>query len=362
MPPAGTQGKESGVMVKRHLEGKSQQERVQIRKGLGSLRSLTVQPSTRQRYDKALERFFRYLDEHHLVLPKEGSRLDAVVSDYVEHLWATGEGRALAADTLAGIQDTQPQMKGRLQGSWRLLKTWNVNEIPCRAPPMPLDVLEALIGYFTFKNLPLVALSLLLGFHGLLRTGEILSLKRSHFQVHAESETVVISLGLTKGGKRQGAAESVSLRVRDITRRVQQWISTPGAPVSLVSSPAQWRKSFSDALEALEFTSFQFRPYSLRRGGATFLFRQQGSLDKLLIHGRWQSTKSARLYINEGLAVLAELQLKWSRFARTLRTQYLNSLRQVLPSLEPTPKGRAGGGGKNHRRKQSRRKNALPCQ
>ena len=346
------QGRENGHMVKRHLEGRSQEERVQVRKGLGSLRSLTVQPATRQRYDKALDRFFRYLESQQVALPKEGSRLDGVVSEYIEHLWSSGEGRALAADTLASIQDTQPQMKGRLQGSWRLLKTWNVNEIPCRAPPMPLDVLESLVGYFTFKKLPLVALSLLLGFHGLLRTGEILGLKRSHFQVHADSGTVLVSLGLTKGGKRQGAAESVSLRVADITRRVQQWLSTPSAPTALISSPAQWRKLFNEALETLEFTSFQFRPYSLRRGGATFLFRQQGNLDRLLIHGRWQSTKTARLYINEGLAVLAELQLKWTRFARTLRTQYLNSIRLSLPSLEPTPKGRAGGVGKNRRRKQ----------
>ena len=175
------------------------------------------------------------------------------------------------------------------------------------------------------QSQPLIALSLLLGFHGLLRTGEILSLKKTHFQVHADSETVLISLGLTKGGKRQGAAESVSLRIRDVTRRVQQWLSCPSAPTSLVASPAQWRQLFSDALEALEFTSFQFRPYSLRRGGATFLFRQQGNLDKLLIHGRWQSQKSARMYINEGLAVLAELQLKWTKFSRTLRTHYLNS-------------------------------------
>ena len=131
MPLVGMQEKESGRMVKRHLEGKSQEERVQIRKSLGSLQSLSVHPATRQRYDKALDRFFRHLDGIQVSLPQDGSRLDKVVSEYIEHLWSTGEGRALAADTLANTQDTQPQMRGRLLGSWRLLKTWNINEVPC---------------------------------------------------------------------------------------------------------------------------------------------------------------------------------------------------------------------------------------
>ena len=60
---------------------------------------------------------------------------------------------------------------------------------------------------------------------------------------------------------------------------------------------------FSQTLRALGFTHLDFRPYSLPRGGATFMFRQQGSLYKLLIHGRWHSSKTARVYHNEGLAI-----------------------------------------------------------
>lgn len=37
---------------------------------------------------------------------------------------------------------------------------------------------------------------------------------------------------------------------------------------------------------------------------------------------------------NEGLSVLAELQLPWSRFAKTFKTQYLTSLSKALPKLE----------------------------
>ena len=46
-----------------------------------------------------------------------------------------------------------------------------------------------------------------------------------------------------------------------------------------------------------------------RRGGATFFFQKCGSLDRLLVYGRWQAAKTARMYVNSGLAALAEMNL-----------------------------------------------------
>ena len=54
----------------------------------------------------------------------------------------------------------------------------------------------------------------------------------------------------------------------------------------------------SETIEELGLGSFNFRPYSLRRGGATFWFAKHGSLDRLLLQGRWQAPKTARIYIN----------------------------------------------------------------
>ena len=71
------------------VEGRSQQERIKVRKTLGSLKSLTVQPSTRKRYDLALERFFQWLREENLTLPRQKGQLDGLVSDYLEKLWST---------------------------------------------------------------------------------------------------------------------------------------------------------------------------------------------------------------------------------------------------------------------------------
>ena len=156
----------------KRLEGRSQKDRQKIRKQMGSLKSLTLQPRTRARYDKAKKKFYDFLADNSIELPHQKSALDGLLCDYLEHLWSSGEGRGLASDTLAALQDTSPKLKGSIPGAWRLLKTWNINEIPCRAPPLPERVLLALVGYFLFHSNPRMALSLLLGFYSMLRTGE----------------------------------------------------------------------------------------------------------------------------------------------------------------------------------------------
>ena len=105
------------------------------------------------------------------------------VSDYVEFLWASGQGRTEGSNTLASLQDAQPHLKGKLKGSWRLMKAWVTHEIPNRAPPLSLDALYLLVGYSLFKQWDLFALSLLLGFYGLLRTGELLNIEARHVTV-----------------------------------------------------------------------------------------------------------------------------------------------------------------------------------
>jgi hypothetical protein len=43
------------------------------------------------------------------------------------------------------------------------------------------------------------------------------------------------------------------------------------------------------------------KPYSLGRGGATWLLQQGVPLDVILVRGRWKSLGVARLYLEDGL-------------------------------------------------------------
>ena len=344
-------------MPKRILEGGTERERAKMRQKLGSLKQLTVQPATRKRYDLAVDAFLTFLKTEHLTLPKEKKKLDPLVCDYLEHLWFIGKGRGLACDTLAGLQDMQPGLRNNLPAAWRLLRTWQHNEIPSRAPPLPEHVVQAMAGWAIFKGWHSFALSLVVGYYAMLRTGEILGLRAKHLECAASCLQAVISLGYTKGGKRQGAAESVVLGLEPIVYLVKAWKKTVAESTSLTPSPPKWRQLFNQALEALGISDFKFRPYSLRRGGATFFFAKRQNLDRILLQGRWHTQKSARIYINEGLSVLSEMKIPPhdSKLKPFLTVYKSFLLRPIFPTLEP-PVGRAGGRGRKSKPTRKRRK------
>eukprot|EP00435_Cladocopium_sp_Y103_P035476 s619_g9.t1 len=124
---------------------------------------------THVRYQQSLKLFFTFLQNERLELPNKREGMDNLVSDYLEFMWAEGEGRAAASTFLAGLQDYDPKLKNCLPGSWRLLKTWAVHETPNRAPPLTEEVLRAMVGWSVLQEKPTFGLSLLVAFYGLLR-------------------------------------------------------------------------------------------------------------------------------------------------------------------------------------------------
>ena len=322
--------------------GQTKEERKKVRKSLGTLKSLTVQPKTRERYSGSLDRFFAYLRREGLTLPKVRDSMDSIVSDYLEHLWSEGEGRSEASNALAALQDADPKLRGCLPGSWRLLRTWNANEIPDRAPPMSESVLTAMTGWAIMHEHYDFALSLVVGFYGLLRTGELLGIQAWQVNITGASTPAVISLGLTKSGKRQGAAESITLTERSVLRWLWLWKQSAKPHDYLTAKPHAWRAMFSECLDCLKLTQWHFRPYSLRRGGATFLFTKCGSLDRVLLAGRWTAVKTAKIYLNSGLAMLSDIQIPQKLLLpfHAIFTQW----HRTLPSLEHSPSSRRAGG------------------
>ena len=186
----------------------------------------------------------------------------------------------------------------------------------------------------------------------MLRTGEILGIVSSHIECGPRATQALINLGLTKGGKRHGAAESVVLGFEPAVRVLQTWKKACSPATHLTLSPAKWRALFNKCLEDLSIQDLGFRPYSLRRGGATFWFQKHQNLDRILIQGRWHTQKSARIYLNEGLAVLSQMKLPATDARlKPFLTVFRNFLlRPSISTLEPPPKGGRGGGrGKNRR-------------
>ena len=131
-------------------------------------------------------------------------------------------------------------------------------------------------------------------------------------------------------------------------------MSCPRTHVPYFKAPHAWRNLFSECIQKLKLDKWEFRPYSLRRGGATHLFVKGGSLDKVLLAGRWTALKTARIYINSGLAMLTEIQVP---------KPLLTPFHQIFltwnskPSLEQVlSENRAGGRGKSAKLKRSQKR------
>ncbi len=81
-----------------------------------------------------------------------------------------------------------------------------------------------------------------------------------------------------------------------------------GDKIMPCSAPV-FRRMFNQVTSALGLDGMNYKPYSARRGGATSHFKTYGSLDLTVERGRWLSSRTARLYIDDGLAVLAGQEL-----------------------------------------------------
>ena len=137
----------------------------------------------------------------------------------------------------------------------------------------------------------------------MLQTLEVLNLAQATVSLQELSGT--LSLRLTKMGQQRGGREYVTsddpvvvrLLSVQLRRHENVW------PMSL----SAFHSRFQAGCTALKLERFRFQPYSLRRGGATYQYTTS-SLEAML-RGRWASLRTARIYITDGAAALAEQRL-----------------------------------------------------
>ena len=173
----------------------SREERKTLRAAVGSLRKQQLSDKMRERYVEGIRIFNTCSVLLHGRLARGEEELDAFMSGAIEVLWAEGEPKHIAADTIWGLAHLLPStLKCQLQGSRRLYKAWSKKEIPARAHPLLPRQVIALAGYFTFIcQRPRWAAIILLGFHCVLRTIEMLNCKRKDIVIAASGDAGVVS-------------------------------------------------------------------------------------------------------------------------------------------------------------------------
>lgn len=292
--------------------------RAKLRKGL-VLTEIGVSKSTHVRYSTAVAQIFRVIEGATTM-----EQIDDLISDWIQEKFSKGEPVNIAADALSGIHHFIPLTRKKLPMSWKVFGIWRKYEIPSRAPPITSDLVLAMSSYhFQNGNFTFGAL-LLLAFHCFLRTGEILQLKVSDFLLGPEKG--VVRIPRSKGGVRRNMVESITIEDTTVLDALEELFDLKKSlglqrlPL-WTGSGQSFRGLFYKTCRIFFVTHLNFRCYSLRRGGATAYWQACGSLDKVLLRGRWQSTGVARIYLCDALSQLPAL--KASVATKQMLQQYL---------------------------------------
>lgn len=191
-----------------------------------------------------------------------------------------------------------------------MFKHWRRIETPTRAPPLTAVLARAFVARAVALRQLRFATLIAIGFHGSLRTGELLALTFKDIEITAQCG--VVSLDHSKTGWRTGAKEAIAVRDRLTLQLLDVLLSLQHQPGDKVwpHSAQKFRSDFARMCEFFQVSSLHMKPYSLRRGGATFLLQSGGALEAILVRGRWRSLAVARLYLEDGMAQLPSLRLK----------------------------------------------------
>ena len=281
-------------------------ERARERRGI-TLRDSLVQPKT-------LKQYYKYARKLLPIVRKASDELelDEMLADHLEEMWETGRPLYHASAGLCGLQFFMPWCKGKLVQTWKLFRIWRRLEVPCRAPPLPREIVYAFAGKAIARGDLVFGALLLAAFDGLLRTGELLELSGADILIR--KDIGLVRLAETKTSAAKGISEVVPLKhpwtlmVLDTLVDHLREQHTLHLPIWR-GSKAAFRQRFKEYCRSFKVHRMGFRPYSLRRGGATALFQDTLSYDAALDQGRWSSIRAAKLYIQDGLARLPTLTL-----------------------------------------------------
>ena len=254
-------------------------------------------------------------------MPDSTWMLDQLVADYAEVLWEEGESQYMYSDTICALVHHLKFLKRQMIQSWDLLSTWQLHELPTRATPFSLDVVLAMAGAALQRGWLDMAVGLLLAFQALLRTGELLNLTCGDFQFGKVN--CVVFLGLTKGGRRRNESESVVV-CDDALISLLRLITEPKQRGErLVPAPTTFRRRFDTLLRDVGLQDKGYKPYSLRRGGATHTWLVSGNMALTTRRGRWQNQSTCKIYVQEAATLATELTFSPSQMRRIGRFKAL---------------------------------------
>ena len=141
-------------------------------------------------------------------------------------------------------------------------------------------------------------------FNCILRIAEMCKLRPADCQ--ATGTSVLLILIDTKIGGRAGVHEQVTCTDPWLAPILAKLVRTTPAGTKLLRIDGfKFRRIWERGRAALGLPP-KYTPYSIRRGGATALFKHSGSYDKVMEKGRWGIAKAMRGYVNAALTEIPQ--------------------------------------------------------
>ena len=284
----------------RVVAGATAAERRRLRATIGTLRDLRVGKGVQRRYKAAVSFFLWYCWAAFGRLADNYEELDRFAVCFIHAAWQEGEPRSVVADTLSGLLHFIDRKK-IIPTAWSWLTTWEQHEMPTRAHPLSSMMVCALSGILWHHGFLEECCVISVAFCGMLRTAELLELRRSHVSFGLGKASLVLC---GKTGTRTGSLESAVIDDAVALRLLRLLCDTKRGPEKLLSgTPYSFRRRWKWAIRSFHLNVLDHQPYGLRRGGACEDFAQFGDGPRLCLRGRWGSVRTARVYAEEALRV-----------------------------------------------------------
>lgn len=258
-------------------------------------------------YRNAVHSFLAWTHSQHVDIMSL-SQLDMVLNEYIVQLYYSGHGKASAVKTVYGVIMYMADAEGHLPHTMKSLKGWTRLQPAVSYPPLSWDMCVLIACQLARAGYHTHGVACLLSFDCYLRVGELCAIQHSDVadvgdaRLGRSTRRMCIRLAHTKTGPNKW----VTVRNKVVIALLRSLLSTSrrGDRPLFPFSSARFRDVFQSACVALGISHVGYVPHSLRHGGATHDHLCDMPIEDIMLHGRWSSNKSARMYIQTGRSLL----------------------------------------------------------
>ncbi|OLP97449.1 hypothetical protein AK812_SmicGene20236 [Symbiodinium microadriaticum] len=271
-----------------------------------------------------------------------GLLLSTTLVAYGKYLFYSGSPKYIFSETINSCTDRFKHFRSYFAAAWGVLSRWEEEE-PQERSIIPEAVYKASITVALLWGWPFFTAALLLGFHGLLRPGEFLKLRRRDLILPRDLLTSTpIAYVRILGAKTKRFLQRQHAKISDVlaVRFLEAlYGSAPRAEPLFNCSPAVFRRRWNCLFQHLGVPTGDneqgVTPKCLRGSGATWLYQLTEDIGRIQWRGRWQQRRTLEHYLQDvaGQLLLTDLTesqrsavLELAPFAATFLSLYVSSL------------------------------------